>query len=150
MSGARKLCNEICKVDSSDASIWCLLACIHGRTDKYKEAVRCAKKSVEINPSYDSAWVILGHALLELKRPNDASTAYERALGINSGYIYTNDTPAVSQRPYSVCTPRSARRLFQLLYKYFQRQRCNDEFYRHNGYSGKRLANDRLAHPILI
>ena len=44
------------------------------------------KKAVEIKPDYPQAWLSLGNAYLDLKNYEQASSSYEQALKLNTGY----------------------------------------------------------------
>ncbi len=51
--------------------------------DRFEDAVRFAKKSVEIQPGYAGAWTALANALGSLERADEAKKALDRALQAN-------------------------------------------------------------------
>jgi adenylate cyclase len=56
-------------------------ACV--REDRYEDAVRFARMSVEAQPGYSGAWVTLANALGQLARIDEARQAMNRALRAN-------------------------------------------------------------------
>jgi cytochrome c-type biogenesis protein CcmH/NrfG len=51
--------------------------------DRFDDAARFARKSVEIQPGYAGAWVALANALGSLGQPEEAHRAMDRALRAN-------------------------------------------------------------------
>ncbi|MBA7597449.1 Cell division coordinator CpoB [subsurface metagenome] len=50
---------------------------------RYREAIECYDKALEINPDYDAAWYDKGLVLFRLKRYREAIECYDKALEIN-------------------------------------------------------------------
>ncbi len=51
------------------------------------DAVRLARKALEVAPDLAEAYVVIGQAQERLGRPDDAARAYHRALQLNSGLV---------------------------------------------------------------
>ena len=47
----------------------------------HEKAVQYFQRGLKLNPSYLSAWTLMGHEFIELKNTNAAIQSYRRAIG---------------------------------------------------------------------
>ena len=47
----------------------------------HEKAVQYFQRALKLNPSYLSAWTLMGHEFIELKNTNAAIQSYRRAIG---------------------------------------------------------------------
>jgi tetratricopeptide (TPR) repeat protein len=57
-----------------------------GKLKKYKEAIVCYNKAIEINPGYADAYNNKGNALYNLKKYKEAIVCYNKAIKIDPGH----------------------------------------------------------------
>ncbi|MGA9151794.1 MAG: tetratricopeptide repeat protein [Candidatus Nitrosopolaris sp.] len=55
---------------------------------KYKEAIECYDKAIELEPDFADAWESKGVALTDLKKYNEAIKCYDKAIELEPDYFF--------------------------------------------------------------
>ena len=73
---------EMVKQQPADAMIWYGLASEYVKVESWSEAAAALQKVVELNPDYTAAYQMLGTALLNEGRREDARRAWEQGIEV--------------------------------------------------------------------
>lgn len=79
LAGARAQLENALRNHKSSAEPWISLAAVHGMGGDYKEALRCARKAVELAPNSLQAWVNLANAAASCAEPAQSIEAFKHA-----------------------------------------------------------------------
>ncbi|BAV33885.1 sulfotransferase [Sulfuricaulis limicola] len=82
IAGARAEFERAARDHTRNAEPWISLAAVHGMQGNYAEALRCARKAVELAPHSLQAWVNLGNAAQHTGELTQAAEAFQRARGL--------------------------------------------------------------------
>ena len=86
LSSARVACQKICNKDRLNADAWTMLGVIHASMGNYKEAIKCFRKSIALNPRDALIHYNLGLALLKTNAHTTSVSEFRRALECNSNF----------------------------------------------------------------
>lgn len=77
------LTHSLAEAGREDAEVCCAVGNYHTLRGDNHRAVEVFKRGVRLDPSCSSAWILLGHAYIELKDSIAASEMYRKALELN-------------------------------------------------------------------
>lgn len=77
------LTHSLAEAGREDAEVCCAVGNYHTLRGDNHRAVEVFKRAVRLDPSCSSAWILLGHAYIELKDSVSASEMYRKALELN-------------------------------------------------------------------
>lgn len=77
------LTHSLAEAGREDAEVCCAVGNYHTLRGDNHRAVEVFKRAVRLDPSCSSAWILLGHAYIELKDSIAASEMYRKALELN-------------------------------------------------------------------
>ena len=60
----------------------CVIGNYYSLKSLHEKAVMYFQRALKLNPSYLSAWTLMGHEFIELKNTNAAIQSYRRAIGM--------------------------------------------------------------------
>ena len=84
---AGKLLNEALKIDPTASEAWANLAFLQTSEGKIQDALATAQKCLAMDPKQAAGWVTLGSIYLyDLKQPDKAAAAYQKAVEIQPGF----------------------------------------------------------------
>src|ERR1700675_4826690 len=84
---AERICREILRVHADHHDSLLLLGVIELQSGRTAQAAASFVRSLQINPSQPIAQALLGDALMDLKRPEEALGAYERGLRLGPDLV---------------------------------------------------------------
>lgn len=84
------------QADNVDADVQAGLGVLCYRNDDYSKAVDCFRAALSVNENESSLWNRLGATLANASRPEEAITAYERALMLRPSFVRARYNLAVS------------------------------------------------------
>lgn len=82
---AADLFAQVCKLDPGDGESWTALAMVHGELGRYRDAERCCRRALQIDPNLGRAHYVLGKVLKAMKDSAGAVAHFERALALKAG-----------------------------------------------------------------
>lgn len=82
IAGARTLFEKATREHGGSAEPWISLSAIHGMQGNYPEALRCARRAVELAPNSLQGWVNLANAAQSCGDFGQAAEAFQRARGL--------------------------------------------------------------------
>ena len=77
---------SVVRIEGLSAEEWVNKACSLDKLNRFKEAIACCDKALEINPELDGAWNNRGASLHNLGMFEEAIASYNKALGINPNF----------------------------------------------------------------
>jgi len=83
---SRVLLDQLCRVTSQDADVWCALGVIHGRLGSYGEAASCCQRAVTLTPRDVRAQYNLGVALRDVGQLEAAVDAFRVTLALEPAH----------------------------------------------------------------
>lgn len=84
------------QADNVDSDVQAGLGVLCYRNDDYTKAVDCFRAALSVNENESSLWNRLGATLANASRPEEAITAYERALTLRPSFVRARYNLAVS------------------------------------------------------
>jgi serine/threonine protein kinase/Tfp pilus assembly protein PilF len=67
---------------------WGMVRCMHA-AKRFREAIECARKALEIDPNFYQVWIVMGFAQLQAGLPQEAITSFKIAMEL-APWIYTS------------------------------------------------------------
>ncbi len=78
-----ELAHRFSEFGRDDPAVCCLVGNYHNSRGDRLRAVDAFKRAVKLDPSFLTAWVLLGHEYVELRNSHAAAEMYRRALDID-------------------------------------------------------------------
>ncbi|MBI5463213.1 MAG: sulfotransferase [Gammaproteobacteria bacterium] len=82
IAGARAIFERAAREFSNSAEPWINLSAVHGMTGHFPEALRCARKAVELAPTSLQGWINLANAAQSCGDARQTAEALQRARGL--------------------------------------------------------------------
>ena len=82
IAGAHAIFEKAAREYGSSSEPWINLSAIHGMQGNFTEALRCARKAVELAPKSLQGWVNLGNAAKSCGAFTQAAEAFQHARGL--------------------------------------------------------------------
>ncbi len=81
------LAHKTAQVDKYRTETCCVIGNYYSLRSEHEKAVLYFQRALKLNPSYLSAWTLMGHEFIELKNTNAAIQSYRRAIGQSLNYL---------------------------------------------------------------
>ena len=75
------LAHTCVEIDKYRTETCCVIGNYYSLKSLHEKAVMYFQRALKLNPSYLSAWTLMGHEFIELKNTNAAIQSYRRAIG---------------------------------------------------------------------
>ena len=75
------LAHKTAQIDKYRTETCCVIGNYYSLKSVHEKAVQYFQRALKLNPSYLSAWTLMGHEFIELKNTNAAIQSYRRAIG---------------------------------------------------------------------
>ena len=82
------LAHKTAQIDKYRTETCCVIGNYYSLKSLHEKAVQYFQRALKLNPSYLSAWTLMGHEFIELKNTNAAIQSYRRAIGEGVRLIY--------------------------------------------------------------
>ncbi|XP_042901182.1 cell division cycle protein 23 homolog [Parasteatoda tepidariorum] len=77
------LAHNTCDIDKYRVETCCVIGNFYSLRTQHEKAVLYFQRALKLNPSYLSAWTLMGHEYMEMKNTSFAIQAYRQAIEVN-------------------------------------------------------------------